>query len=379
MSRAGRLSLAMMVRDELDVLPAFIAHHARLFDRMVIVDHRSVDGTTAYLDSIAGHRGECEIEVLHYQQPAYHQSAISTALARREFRRGADWVTVLDADEFLDVSDREELLRRITARGPVTVFSWLNLIPIDPPMDTDAIPTFRTDQEFVALSGDWPPTRGKVMLHRDLARRYPRFVLPVGNHRVRTRHRGPKLPSTIAGRLLHVPARAPCQILSKRRNVIEAIGNLDGHWVERDAHEEQLQQAHSVIASSSASDIERLFESVVMHYETTSGIAERGMSVLPVRFPDVFLPEEFEVRSLSVQPSMVNEDPTLKSHGPQRDQVWRASIRAASVEVRHHPLGRLLDFYADVHEAVLSAANSMRANAPTSLKRAARLLMRWNR
>ena len=378
MSRAVRLSIAAMVRDELDVLPAFVAHHARLFDRMVIVDHRSVDGTREYLDRIAGFHDACEIEVLHYDQLAYHQSAISTALARREFRKGAEWVTVLDADEFLDVSDRAELIDQISSRGPVAVFSWLNLMPTDPPMDLEAIPPFRTDQEFVTLSGEWPPTRGKVMLHRDLARSHPRFVLPRGNHRVRPRHRGPKLPSLIAGRLLHVPARAPLQVLSKNRNVIEAIGNI-GRWVQRGAREQQLQQARSVIASSSTSDIARLFETVVMHYESTSGIADRGVSVLTVRFPDVLVPQGLAARFSSGSHAMVHAPPAVETCALRRDQVWRASIRRSSVEVRRHPFGRVLDLRADVRAGVLSVVNSMRASAPMSLRTAIRLLRRSSR
>ena len=38
-----------MVRNEADVIEAFVRHHAGLVDELIVVDHRSIDGTDELL------------------------------------------------------------------------------------------------------------------------------------------------------------------------------------------------------------------------------------------------------------------------------------------------------------------------------------------
>lgn len=92
--------MTMMVRDEVDVIAAAIEHHlAQGFDRILVTDNASVDGTREILAEYAKHA-----PVTVYDDPEHRkqQAQVVTRmarLARVEF--GADWVVNSDADEFV--------------------------------------------------------------------------------------------------------------------------------------------------------------------------------------------------------------------------------------------------------------------------------------
>ena len=82
------LSLCMIVKDEADMLPAFLAKVQGLWDELVVVDTGSRDTTVAILEAAGA-------KVLH--RPWRHDFA----LARNYSLEAAtgDWVLVLDPDE----------------------------------------------------------------------------------------------------------------------------------------------------------------------------------------------------------------------------------------------------------------------------------------
>lgn len=90
--------LVSMVKDEQDVIEAFVRHHAAQVDGLLIADNLSSDHTRGILDDLAH---EFPLVVVDDDDPAYRQSEKMTALAHRarvEF--GADWIVPADADEF---------------------------------------------------------------------------------------------------------------------------------------------------------------------------------------------------------------------------------------------------------------------------------------
>src|SRR3954470_8878543 len=102
-----------MVRNEADVVEAFVRHHASRLDALYVVDHRSEDGTREILAALAGEG--LRITVAHDEHVAQRQSAIITALARRAFAEGADAVLPLDADEFVKWPERRAFERWLAA------------------------------------------------------------------------------------------------------------------------------------------------------------------------------------------------------------------------------------------------------------------------
>lgn len=86
-----------MVRNEADVIRLTIIHHLSLgFDGLLIVDNGSSDGTD---QELARFRHDKRVRWTRDDSP-YHQSEITSELAREAFSLGADWVVPFDADEF---------------------------------------------------------------------------------------------------------------------------------------------------------------------------------------------------------------------------------------------------------------------------------------
>ncbi|WP_235928936.1 glycosyltransferase family 2 protein [Marisediminicola senii] len=93
------LVMTMMVRDEADVISAWLDHHlAQGVDMFVITDNASVDGTTEILEEYAS-RGR--IDLRHDPEHRKQQGTVVTRMARdAHTMHGADWVINADADEF---------------------------------------------------------------------------------------------------------------------------------------------------------------------------------------------------------------------------------------------------------------------------------------
>jgi glycosyltransferase involved in cell wall biosynthesis len=103
-----------IVRNEVDIIGLNILHHLSLgLDEILIVDNGSSDGTTRVLQQL-GMDGR--IKWSRNAGP-YRQPEIFTDLAREAYRRGADWVLPIDADEFWDATNRDlrEVLERSNA------------------------------------------------------------------------------------------------------------------------------------------------------------------------------------------------------------------------------------------------------------------------
>jgi len=94
-----RLVGVAMVRNEADIVEAFVRHNMTVVDALTVVDHGSVDGTTEILSAL---RAEVlALTVEPESELAQHQPEVLTRVARTAFGRGADVVFPLDADEFL--------------------------------------------------------------------------------------------------------------------------------------------------------------------------------------------------------------------------------------------------------------------------------------
>ena len=93
-----KVVLAMIVRDEADILDAQLAFHLNAgVDLVLATDHRSVDGTTEILDRYAR---DGYVRVTREDGDWTRQGRWMTVMARAAATdHGADWVLLSDADE----------------------------------------------------------------------------------------------------------------------------------------------------------------------------------------------------------------------------------------------------------------------------------------
>ena len=120
-----------------------------------------------------------EDQDIRFSVSAYYQSEISNCLARYAFQQGADWVFFLDADEFIDIDDRETLEALVkTFPHEVMHLPWMNLVPTEPGSFTgfDASQAFRWDGRLSRY--------GKIAINATFAAQNPHFFVHQGNHTV---------------------------------------------------------------------------------------------------------------------------------------------------------------------------------------------------
>jgi hypothetical protein len=127
-----RLFGVAMVRDEADVIEAFVRHNLSLLDGLAIVDHGSIDGTSDILAKLQAEG--LALRVIPDAEAAFFQSLRMTEVARETLaREHADFVFALDADESLKIESRPRLERvlAVVPPGLHALARWLTDVPDD--------------------------------------------------------------------------------------------------------------------------------------------------------------------------------------------------------------------------------------------------------
>ena len=219
-----------MVKNEIDVIRDCCGHLFSLFDEVVIVDHRSTDGTREYLTELE--KLNAKLHVYYLTEPGYYQSQLMTWVVKNVAACvNADWMFLLDADEVLPFLSGSELKRALEkySSEPVIKMSWKNLIPEE--YSSNGI-----------MGRYYLESEASTMYHKIA---YQPSLLPIsnytiaqGNHAILTGDYGGELPSKSAFNVFHIPVRTKDQfgfkitqgkaaytIMSKERNK-----SLGSHW-----------------------------------------------------------------------------------------------------------------------------------------------------
>src|SRR4051794_28535267 len=129
--REVRVISLSMVKNEQDIIEPFVRHNAALLDCMIVLDHASVDETRRILIECARELGS--VVVADAEGFSYTQAERMTRLLHYcQTAFFADYVLLLDADEFLGVADRASLLAALETIPPdgVGLLPWRTFVPI---------------------------------------------------------------------------------------------------------------------------------------------------------------------------------------------------------------------------------------------------------
>jgi hypothetical protein len=123
-----KLVAVCRVRNEVDIVEAFVRHHCAYFHKLIILDDGSTDQTLQVLRALQA--DGLPLVVLSEQAVAYEQSRYMTLLMRLAVDQfGADWVAPLDADEFIEPPEGLTLAEVLAGREPqLYSLSWNNFV-----------------------------------------------------------------------------------------------------------------------------------------------------------------------------------------------------------------------------------------------------------
>jgi glycosyltransferase involved in cell wall biosynthesis len=199
------------VKNELDIIEAFVRHHAHYFDTLIVLDNGSTDGTYEVLRSLQ--TAGLPLVLLRDLTVGFEQSRHMTSLlhmAVNDFH--ADWVVPLDADEFIEPEAGASLGQMLHARdGELLTISWSNFAwrPEDD-AQTERNPVLRMRWRMPPS----PDSLAKVLLPAKLVAGTA-TELEQGNHGAILN--GQKLPAQPLRSmpLCHFPIRSAAQYASK--------------------------------------------------------------------------------------------------------------------------------------------------------------------
>lgn len=209
-----RLIGVAMVRNEADIVEAFVRHNLRFLDHLVVVDHASSDATAEILRRLRDEGLPLTIGL--DTSIEFHQGRVLSAAMRQALERySCDYGFALDADEFVVPGSRDALERELARipDGGVGYLRWSLHVP-DRAVRADAHPFERMRLRIE----DARVTMRKVVVPRAFASMPSRWI-DSGNHWVFDAPAGgPQRVvegTPLDARLAHLPFRSVAQTAQK--------------------------------------------------------------------------------------------------------------------------------------------------------------------
>jgi hypothetical protein len=209
-----RFAGVAIVRNESDIIEAFVRHNASVLDRLYIVDNGSSDATAEILRRLAA--SGLPLTLTHDEGIAYYQGSKTTALIKTAFEDEPwDCLFPLDGDEFLVAPDRAALEAEIAGLPPGEVGLLVpdHYAPLDSDEAGEPDPVRRIVHRTASLPAQ-PLFHGKVIVPQALAYS-PDVAISEGNHHIVTGNRRAPERWLVAARVAHFPVRSAEQFLAK--------------------------------------------------------------------------------------------------------------------------------------------------------------------
>jgi glycosyltransferase involved in cell wall biosynthesis len=226
MPTSMKLVAVSIVKNEADIIEAFVRHTCALVDHHLVFDHASTDGTRQILAELA--REGLPLSLFTDDNLGNLQQERSNFLTRLAWAdRQADWVLPLDADEILVTPDRAALERELAgcpAGRPLRV-PLINYYPTSVDDAAEGNPVRRLRHRARA-----PLRTPKVFVPRDLAGD-PAVSAGKGSHALyRSGQALPDHPASAECWLAHFSLRSPVQqILRVVTAELQKLGRGQAH------------------------------------------------------------------------------------------------------------------------------------------------------
>lgn len=207
-----RIISTTIVSHEVDILEAFVRHHAPMCELMVMILKRSPPSVREILTALQKEGITLDIRESS-DQSHWHPETHSALLHELHTRMDPDWIIPLDCDEFLRSTDSQPLSEALAALpDSVVSLPWQTYIPR--PEDDAKQPHIllrmqhRRERE--------PVPYAKVMVPRSLLRNTD-AVFAIGAHSFLERSDGPAYPAATRHdvALAHFPIRNAPQVAAK--------------------------------------------------------------------------------------------------------------------------------------------------------------------
>lgn len=205
-----RLVVATRVLNEDDILEAFVRHHAAFVDHFVFLDNGSNDRSLAILQALKAEG--VKLTVLQTKAAHFCEVSVLTALFRTAAGLGADWVLMLDCDEFVDQRRVAGGLRaHLAGLPPGQGAMSMNTAPYHPMPDDDA--TDLLVPRRIRRREPQVQANAKIVIRGSLASR--NVGIGPGSHTATID--GQNLPAPLAADLLlaHFSRRSSWQLVAK--------------------------------------------------------------------------------------------------------------------------------------------------------------------
>jgi hypothetical protein len=222
-----------LVRNEEDIWEQNLHRLVDIFDHVYVVDQNSTDRTPSITRNVQT-RSPSAISTYSILQRGYFQSEVSKLFADRAFSQGADWVLFVDADEFINVTDRSQLESTLIGHETEIVhYRWRNLLP----SKLGSYGSFEVAQSYRTLRQ--PSDYVKVAIPAAWAARFPQFEVELGNHAVLPWDGAKPVSGPGVGEYFHIPVRSLERLSMKVETGIAAYeaksgnrSNAGDHWYE---------------------------------------------------------------------------------------------------------------------------------------------------
>ena len=204
------------VKNEADIIEAFVRHNLHYLDSLILMDHGSTDETAEILQSLQ--REGLPLEILKDDSLGKFQGDKMTLLMHRAAAAGADWVFLLDADELIKAPSFPLQVPDHSGSGvwKLGCQTYCVTAQDDP---TELNPVLRIRHRLAEEPYEKKPLANRQLLTKCLVRRDvagdPDSRVHQGNHHITIR--GRELESAFWDRCLlaHYSLRSPGQYASK--------------------------------------------------------------------------------------------------------------------------------------------------------------------